>query len=345
MRARVPVVLACLVALACSPHESPPASAQASAAAAIPAPAPAAAATRTIAGEWFTLEVPTGWVERPPRDDAERGVSAGRWAAPPEGPPGSVLVLRPVPFSGDAESFAAQSLYAYAEMGMGVMMPDGALDLGGIEAKGYRGTIAMHGRAAELMYWFFVRDGSGAGVQCGGVSTDELARCRTIAATFRVTAPLPMANMTLPASPIAPRELPGHVADVRADWQLYTTVSYPDAVFQLRGPEPLAGMFPSSVLRRRAWPDAAIPWETGVAQELAAEGTRILKQEKISFLGKPAVLLEILAIPAAGGFRGFLTGSIEGGVEMRMSCVASPLVISELRPDCIRLFTSLKPRP
>ncbi len=306
-------------------------------------PTPAPAAVRKVQGSWFTFELPAGWVDRPLQTDAERGVSEGMWKAP-DGPRANVVVMKPVPFSGDAEAFAAQSLFAYAELGLGVMVPDGALDLGGIEARGYRGTIAMHGKAGELIYWFFVRDGSGAAIQCGGEHGDAMALCRTVAATFPVTAPLPVGNMTLPTVPVTARELPGHVADVREDWQLYTAVSYPDAVFQLRGPAPLAGMFPSAVLRRRLWPQADVAWETGVEQELAAESSRILKREKISFLGEEATMLEILALPAMGGFRGWLVGRVKDGVELRMSCVASPLVIFELRPDCVKLITSLRSR-
>lgn len=342
MPARAASAVLLALALACSPHGEPPPPAKSQAAVAA-SPAPGPAATRKVQGSWFALELPAGWVDRPLRTDAERGVSEGMWKAPPDGPAANVVVMKPVPFSGDAESFAAQSLFAYAEMGLGVMVPDGALDLGGIEARSYRGTIAMQGKAGELIYWFFVRDGSGAAIQCGGEHGDAMALCRTIAASFRVTAPLPMANMTLPAVPVTSRALPGHVADVREDWQLYTAISYPDAVFQLRGPAPLAGMFPSSVLRRRLWPHAGAAWETGVEQELTAENTRILKREKVSFLGEETTMLEVLAIPGAGGFRGWLVGRVKDGVELRLSCVASPLVIFELRPDCLKLITSLWP--
>ena len=57
------------------------------------------------------------------------------------------------------------------------------------------------------------------------------------------------------------------------------------------------------------------------------------------------VPLEVEVPPHKGGYVSLLTGTIAGGEELRLSCVASPLVIEALRPDCLRMIASMQRRP
>lgn len=64
----------------------------------------------------------------------------------------------------------------------------------------------------------------------------------------------------------------------------------------------------------------------------------------VVFLRQPAALLAALVLPAAGGCRGYLLGSITDGVEIHPGCIASPRVIQELGPDCIVSIAALEQR-
>jgi hypothetical protein len=308
------------------------------------APAPSASvapAPPAASGRWFKLQLPPGWTEVPLENDAERGVSEGMWRAPKSAAGTSIIVFRPIPFEGDAQGFAEQSLFAYAEMGMGNMVADGDATVGGVPAKRYHGVIAVGDKGGVVAYWFFVRDGSGGGIQCGGT---QIAACEAIVKTFEIVAPLPRAVLTVPPSAVRPRELPGFTGAVRDDWQLFSTVSYPDAVFQLRGAQPIAGMFPAAVMRRRPWKEGAKAWQAEVEQELAADGAKILATTEVTFLGASAPLLEVQAATKMGGYRALVTGQVSDGTETRVSCVASPLVFEALRADCMTLLKTLAPR-
>jgi hypothetical protein len=193
-----------------------------------------AAGPRTVNGAWFSLAVPASWEERPPRNDAERGVSEGMWRTPGGVPPVNILVGQPVPFAGDVDEFAAQSLFAFAEMGLGTMRADGEAQLGEIAARRYRGTLSMMGKTREVAYWFFVREGSGVTLQCGGEAQGWIELCAEIAASFRVTGPVPQVSAALPVTTRSLRELPGYAAELRDDWQMFSTVQYPDAVLRMR---------------------------------------------------------------------------------------------------------------
>ena len=303
-----------------------------------------AAGPRTVNGAWFSLAVPASWEERPPRNDAERGVSEGMWRTPGGVPPVNILVGQPVPFAGDVDEFAAQSLFAFAEMGLGTMRADGEAQLGEIAARRYRGTLSMMGKTREVAYWFFVREGSGVTLQCGGEAQGWIELCAEIAASFRVTGPVPQVSAALPVTTVSLRELPGYAAELRDDWQMFSTVQYPDAVFQLRALAPVAGQFPSAVLRRRPWAGGK-RWDVGVEQEIAGEEAKLRKREAVTFLGEKTTLLEVEVPPKHGGYVALVTGIVKDGEETRLSCAASPLVIEALRPDCLRMISSLKRRP
>lgn len=330
-----------LVGCAAEPKSAPPQAVVVAAPAVVAAPV---AAASTVTGSWFALTLPAGWEERPLRNDAERGVSEGMWRSPPGAPPASMIVARPVVFAGDAEGFAAQSLFAFAELGMGTMAPDGEATLGGVPARRYRGSLSMMGKTRQVAYWFLVKDGSGLALQCGGDGPRWLEQCAEIAGSFRVTGPVPQTPVVLPTTTSSLRELPGFTAELRDDWQLFATVQYPDAVFQLRATAPVAGQFPSAVLRRNAWTGGE-RWDAGVEREIAAEGAKIRRREAITFLGAKTTLLEVEVPPHKGGYVSLLTGTIAGGEELRLSCVASPLVIEALRPDCLRMIASMQRRP
>lgn len=308
---------------------------------AVPAAAPAG--PRTVTGAWFSLVVPAEWEERPSRNDAERGVSEGMWRTPRGVAPVNILVARPVPFAGDAAGFAAQSLFAFTEAGMGTMAADGEADLGGVPARRYRGTLAMMGKTREVAYWFFVHDGSGLALQCGGEGPQWFSQCVEIVASFRVTGAVPPVAVALPAATVSLRELPGYTAELRDDWQMFSTVQHPDAVFQLRAVAPAAGMFPGAVLRRRPWTGGKL-WSADFLAEITALGGRELGRNGVIFLAEKASMLEVELPPQAGGYRALVTGVVRDGMEIRLSCVASPLVMDALRPDCLRLIATLAPR-
>jgi len=335
-----------LLLVGCSAESRPAPVRDADVSAAVSGPVVAAApeGPRTVTGAWFSLAVPAEWEERPPRNEAERGVSEGMWRTPRGVAPVNILVARPVPFAGDAEGFAAQSLFVFADAGLGTMAADGEADLGGVPARRYRGTLAMMGKTREVAYWFFVRDGSGLALQCGGDGPEWFSRCVEIVASFRVTGPVPPVAVALPAATVSLRELPGYAAELREDWQMFSTVQHPDAVFQLRAVAPTAGMFPGAVLRRRPWTGGKL-WSADFLAEITAQGGRELGRDGVIFLAEKTSVLEVELPPQAGGYRALVTGVVRDGMEIRLSCLASPLVMDALRPDCLRLIATLAPRP
>jgi hypothetical protein len=304
-----------------------------------PEPAPSASAPLPQAGAWFEIELPKGWTPVELKSDAERGVSEGMWRAPKNAPGTSVIVFKPIPFEGDAKGFSEQSLFAYSEMGMGNMIDDGEAEVAGVPARRSHGVVALGDKSGVVAYWFFVKDGSGAGIQCGGT---EIAGCEAIVKTFKIVAPLPKAELSVPASPRKQRALPGSFsAEVRDDWQAFSTVTYPDAVFQLRAGAPIAGMFPSAVMRRRAWKGAADGWQADFEKELDAEGSKVIARDELVFLGDKAPLLEVQSSTQVGGYRALVTGRVRDGVETRVSCASAPQVFDELRADCMTLLKTL----
>jgi len=249
-----------------------------------------------------------------------------------------------VPFAGDVEGYAAQSLFAVREMGMGTMEADGEQQLGELVARRFRGTLSMMGKSRSMAYWVLVKDGSGLALQCGGDGADWYAQCVEIAGSFRVTGPVPQTSAELPAAAVSLRELPGYTAELREDWQMFSTLQYPDAVFQLRAAAPVAGQFPAAVLRKGPWTGGK-RWEVDVEKELVGEGAKIGGREATTLLGVKTTLFAVEMPPQAGGYAALVTGIVVDGEELRLSCVASPLVIAALRPDCMRLISSLQRVP
>ena len=98
------------------------------------------------------------------------------------------------------------------------------------------------------------------------------------------------------------------------------------------------------MLRRRPWAGGK-RWDVGLEQEIAGEGAKLRKREAVTFLGEKTTLLEVEVPPKHGGYVALVTGIVKDGEETRLSCVASPLVIEALRPDCLRMISSMKRRP
>jgi hypothetical protein len=80
-------------------------------------------------------------------------------------------------------------------------------------------------------------------------------------------------------------------------------------------------------------------------KELVGDGAKVRGREAITLLGVKTTLFAVEVPPQAGGYAALVTGIVVDGEELRLSCVASPLVIAALQPDCLRMISSLKRAP